>query len=75
MNEFTKETLDQLLHKEVIVELGDEDDVFTFKGKLISYNTENESSEKLTDFCIYTDHGAVKTFTFNNLRDIKLLEH
>ncbi len=73
--EYTKEALDQLLHKEVIIELGDDDEVFTFKGKLISYNTENDSSDKLVDFCIYTDHGAVKTFNFENLKNINLLEH
>ncbi len=75
MINYTKEELEELIQKEVEIELGDEDEVFTFKGKIISYNADGNDSEVLSDFCFHTVHGAIKTFSFSNLKDIKVLDH
>ncbi len=66
MINYSKEEFDKLIHKVVQIELGDEDEVFTFKGKIISYNTDNKNTEVLSDFCFHTDHGAIKTFSISN---------
>ncbi len=75
MINYTKKDLDELIQKEVEIQLGDEDEVFAFKGKIISYNTDSNDAEVLSDFCFHTVHGAIKTFSFNNLKDIKVLDH
>jgi hypothetical protein len=71
MVKYTKEELNQWLHKEVEIVLGEEEeeDTFSFKGKIVSFNMENENG----DFCFYTDHGAIKKFNFSNLKNIKVL--
>ena len=39
MSNFTKEEIDALLQKEVEIQISDDDDTFSFKGKIVSYNT------------------------------------
>ncbi len=77
MSKYTKEELDKLLNKEVELILGeiddDVDDFFSFKGKIISYNIGNDNPEIPEDLVFHTRHGAIKTFDFEKLKDIKVL--
>ncbi len=77
MLKYTTEELDKILNKEVEIVLGeiDDDDDFSFKGKIISYNIENESTNNPSDFCFHTVHGAIKTFNISSLKNIKILDH
>ncbi len=77
MSKYTKEELDKLLNKEVELILGeiddDVDDFFSFKGKIISYNIGNDKPNIPKDLVFHTRHGAIKRFSFEKLKDIKVL--
>ena len=75
MPTYTKKELDELLNKEVEIILGDEDDddTFSFKGKLIGYTMSSEDYDKVDEFCFHTNHGAIKKFNIANLKEVRLL--
>ena len=76
MSKYTKEELDEIIQKEVEIILGDSDDdedTFSFKGKMISFNMAEEDPNIPTDFCFHTYHGAIKKFNFSNLKNIRIL--
>ncbi len=75
MAAFTKKEIEEKTNKEVEIVLGElnDDEVFSYKGKIISFNVDDEYSNSLVDFCFHTQDGAIKTFNFNNLKKIRLL--
>jgi len=70
MSNFTKEEIDALLQKEVEIQISDDDDTFSFKGKIVSYNTDEDS---LSSFFFHTRHGSIKEFKFDILKEVKVL--
>ena len=75
MSEYTKEELDELIQKEVEIVLGDtdDDDTFSFKGKIVSFSMAEEDPDLPAEFCFHTYHGAIKKFNFSNLKNIRIL--
>ncbi len=55
---YTKEELDDIMHKEVEIMLGEinDDDNFTYKGKIISYKMAVNDPNRPADFCFHTIH-------------------
>jgi hypothetical protein len=76
MSKYTKEELDEIIDKEVEIVLGEinnDEDTFSFKGKIISYNTAAEDPNLPADFYFHTEHGAIKKINFSSLKNIRIL--
>ncbi len=74
---YTTEYLDAILNKDVKISIedadSDDDEVFSFKGKIVSYNPSVDDTNLLAGFYFHTDHGAIKHFAISLLKDIRVL--
>lgn len=75
-SQYKKEDLDHIMHQEVEIGIGDansEEVIFTYKGKLISYNLAAHDPELPIDFHFHTDYGSIKHFNISELKNIRVL--
>ncbi|MGQ1787256.1 MULTISPECIES: hypothetical protein [unclassified Saccharicrinis] len=72
---YTAKDLENILNKEVEIGVGDidDEDIFTFKGKMVGYSVAADNPDLPVDFHFHTDHGAIKHFDFSVLKIIRVL--
>jgi len=74
--QYTKEHLDEVMKQEVEIGIGDssnEEVIFTYKGKFVSYTVASNDSNLPVEFYFHTEYGTIKHFGISELKNIRVL--